>query len=123
MYISSQVGGKIYTFGSYRLGVHNRNADIDALCVVPRHIHRTDYFNSFYELLKEQPEVSDLRAVEEAFVPVIKMTFDGIEIDMLFARLALKEISDDMVSVGVLNTYVLFLLSRTRAESRMFATS
>ena len=91
-----QVGGKIYTFGSYRLGVHNKGADIDSLCVVPRHIDRSDYFTSFVELLKEQPDVTELRAVEEAFVPIIKMKFDGIEIDMLFARLALKEIPDDM---------------------------
>ncbi|XP_015518148.1 poly(A) polymerase type 3 [Neodiprion pinetum] len=94
--VAEQVGGKIYTFGSYRLGVHHRGADIDALCVVPRHIHRSDYFTSFFELLKQQAEVSDLRAVEEAFVPVIKMKFDSIEIDMLFARLALKEIPDTM---------------------------
>ncbi|XP_076751014.1 poly(A) polymerase hiiragi isoform X3 [Xylocopa sonorina] len=94
--VAEQVGGKIYTFGSYRLGVHHKGADIDALCVVPRHIYRTDYFSSFFELLKMQEEVTDLRAVEEAFVPVIKMNFDGIEIDMLFAKLALKEIPDSM---------------------------
>ncbi|XP_013199282.1 poly(A) polymerase type 3 isoform X2 [Amyelois transitella] len=92
--VADTVGGNIYTFGSYRLGVHHRGADIDALCVAPRHIDRSDYFTSFYELLKQQPQVRDLRAVEDAFVPVIKMNFDGIEIDLLFARLALKEIPD-----------------------------
>lgn len=97
--MAEQVGGKIYTFGSYRLGVHQKGADIDALCVAPRHINRSDYFSSFYELLKTHPEVTDLRAVEEAFVPVIKMTFSGIEIDLLFARLALKEIPDTMVII------------------------
>lgn len=92
--VADTVGGNIYTFGSYRLGVHQRGADIDALCVAPRHIYRHDYFTSFFELLKQQTEVTELRAVEEAFVPVIKMNFDGIEIDLLFARLTLKEIPD-----------------------------
>lgn len=41
----------------YILQVHHRGADIDALCVAPRHIDRSDYFQSFYELLKEQPQV------------------------------------------------------------------
>jgi len=36
-------------------------ADIDTLCVAPRHVERTDFFSSFIELLKEQPEVKDLR--------------------------------------------------------------
>lgn len=93
--VAENVGGKIYTFGSYRLGVHTKGADIDTLCVAPRHIERTDFFSSFVELLRMQDEVKDLRAVEEAFVPVIKMTFDGIELDMLFARLALKDIPED----------------------------
>lgn len=93
--MAEKVGGKIYTFGSYRLGVHHKGADIDALCVAPRNIERYDYFTSFFELLKRQSEVTECRAVEEAFVPVIKMNFDGIEIDLLFARLALKEIPDD----------------------------
>lgn len=93
--MAEKLGGKIYTFGSYRLGVHHKGADIDALCVAPRNIDRSDYFTSFFELLKQQPEVTECRAVEEAFVPVIKMNFDGIEIDLLFARLALKEIPDN----------------------------
>ncbi|XP_064484839.1 poly(A) polymerase beta-like isoform X2 [Ornithodoros turicata] len=92
---AENVGGKIYTFGSYRLGVHTKGADIDTLCVAPRHIERSDFFSSFVDLLRQQEEVKDLRAVEEAFVPVIKMTFDGIELDMLFARLALKDIPED----------------------------
>lgn len=93
--MASKLGGKIYTFGSYRLGVHHKGADIDALCVAPRNVERVDYFQSFMELLKKQPEVTECRAIEEAFVPVIKMNFDGIEIDLLFARLALKEIPDN----------------------------
>ncbi|XP_036397749.1 poly(A) polymerase type 3-like [Megalops cyprinoides] len=96
MSIIENVGGKIFTFGSYRLGVHTKGADIDALCVAPRHVERSDFFSSFYEKLKEQEEVKDLRAVEEAFVPVIKLSFDGIEIDILFARLALQTIPEDL---------------------------
>uniref|UniRef100_A0A672KLX5 Poly(A) polymerase n=1 Tax=Sinocyclocheilus grahami TaxID=75366 RepID=A0A672KLX5_SINGR len=94
--VIDNVGGKIFTFGSYRLGVHTKGADIDALCVVPRHVERSDFFSSFYEKLKEQEEVKDLRAVEEAFVPVIKLSFDGIEIDILFARLALQTIPENL---------------------------
>uniref|UniRef100_E9QAY4 polynucleotide adenylyltransferase n=1 Tax=Mus musculus TaxID=10090 RepID=E9QAY4_MOUSE len=78
--VIENVGGKIFTFGSYRLGVHTKGADIDALCVAPRHVDRSDFFTSFYDKLKLQEEVKDLRAVEEAFVPVIKLCFDGIEV-------------------------------------------
>jgi len=94
--VAKNVGGKIFTFGSFRLGVHTRGADIDTLLVAPRHIDRSDFFQSFNEFLRERDEVKDLRAVEEAFVPVMKMQFDGIEIDLLFARLALSTIPDDL---------------------------
>ncbi|KRX91106.1 Poly(A) polymerase gamma [Trichinella pseudospiralis] len=93
--VADTVGGKIFTFGSYRLGVHTRGADIDTLCVAPRHILREDFFTSFKDLLKSQPEVSECRPIEEAFVPVIKLKFDGIELDMVFARLALKEVPEN----------------------------
>ncbi|CAO2623957.1 Poly(A) polymerase alpha [Lemmus lemmus] len=94
--VIENVGGKIFTFESYRLGVHTKGADIDALCVAPRHVDRSDFFTSFYDKLKLQEEVKDIRAVEEAFVPVIKLGFDGIEIDILFARLALQTIPEDL---------------------------
>jgi poly(A) polymerase len=94
--VASKMSGKVYTFGSYRLGVHTKGADIDTLCVAPRHVERSDFFSSFQELLRECKEVKDLRAVEEAFVPVMKMVFDGVEIDLLFARLALQEIPEEL---------------------------
>ncbi len=36
-------------------------ADIDALCVAPRHVERSDFFQSFFEKLKHQEEIKNLR--------------------------------------------------------------
>ncbi|XP_044024323.1 poly(A) polymerase type 3-like [Siniperca chuatsi] len=94
--ITENVGGKIFPFGSYHLGVHSKGADIDALCVGPGFLERKDFFTSFFEKLKAQEEVKDIRAIKEAFVPVIKLTFDGIEIDLVFARVALKSIPENL---------------------------
>lgn len=89
---AEKFGTKIYTFGSFRLGVHNPDADIDALVVAPFHIERKDFFTSFVKVLQNHPEVKKCNAVTEAYVPVIKFDFEGIEMDLLFARLNLKEI-------------------------------
>ncbi|WFD42147.1 polynucleotide adenylyltransferase [Malassezia psittaci] len=89
-------GGKIFTFGSYRLGVHGPGSDIDTLCVVPKHVQREDFFTIFEALLKDREEISELAGVPEAFVPVIKTKFMGISIDFLFARIALPRIDDTL---------------------------
>ncbi|KAJ1960014.1 polynucleotide adenylyltransferase, partial [Dimargaris xerosporica] len=83
-----EAGGKIFTFGSYRLGVHGAGADIDTLCVAPAHVSREDFFTIMHDMLKQRPEVTELTSVPEAYVPVIKMYFSGIAIDFVFARLA-----------------------------------
>lgn len=82
--VAEQVGGKIYTFGSYRLGVHHKGADIDALCVVPRHIYRSDYFTSFFELLKMQEEVTDLRVRNSRIFNICNTTASHIKYIYLF---------------------------------------
>uniref|UniRef100_A0ACB8GAB2 Uncharacterized protein n=1 Tax=Sphaerodactylus townsendi TaxID=933632 RepID=A0ACB8GAB2_9SAUR len=79
--VTSSSGGKIFTFGSYRLGVHTKDADIDALCVAPRHVERSDFFQSFFDKLKQQDGIRNLRAVQDTYVPVIKFEFDGIEVN------------------------------------------
>ncbi|NXL82980.1 PAPOG polymerase, partial [Alectura lathami] len=92
----AKVGGRIFTFGSYRLGVHTKGADIDAVCVAPSHVERSDFFQSFFEKLKHQQGIKNLRVIEDAYVPVVKFEFDGIEIDLVFARLPVKTVSDNL---------------------------
>jgi len=94
--VANEAGGKIFTFGSYRLGVHGKGADIDTLCVTPKHIQREDFFEDMYEALKKRPEVTNLTPVTDAYVPVMKFYFSGIPIDLLFAQLQLSSIPDDL---------------------------
>lgn len=51
--VALQKGFKLFTFGSYRLGVQSPDADIDTLIVVPRHIEREkDFFGELYKILE-----------------------------------------------------------------------
>uniref|UniRef100_A0A8D0FXA1 polynucleotide adenylyltransferase n=1 Tax=Strix occidentalis caurina TaxID=311401 RepID=A0A8D0FXA1_STROC len=92
----ANVGGKIFIFGSYWLGVHTKGADRDAISVAPRHVERSDSFQSFFENLKHQEEIKNLRAVEDGYVPVVKFEFDGIEMDLVFARPSVQTVSDNL---------------------------
>ncbi|KDQ08270.1 hypothetical protein BOTBODRAFT_166145 [Botryobasidium botryosum FD-172 SS1] len=93
---ASAAGGKIFTFGSYRLGVHGPGSDIDTLCVVPKHVNREDFFEVLEPMLRELDGVSEVSAVPDAYVPVIGAKIQGVALDLLVARLALSTIPDNL---------------------------
>ncbi|TFK72022.1 polymerase [Pluteus cervinus] len=93
---ASAAGGKIFTFGSYRLGVHGPGSDIDTLCVVPKHVTRDDFFEFFEPMMRELDGATEVQGVPEAYVPIVKAKVLGIPLDLLMARLLLPSIPDDL---------------------------
>lgn len=92
-----EANAKIFTFGSYRLGVHGPGADIDTLCVGPRYVNRNEhFFGELHGMLAEMPEIQDLHPVSDAHVPVMKFKYNGISIDLLYANVAMWSIPEDL---------------------------
>lgn len=91
--------GKVFTYGSLRLGVWGPGSDIDTLVVAPRYVTREDYFKHFPGLLERMAPpgaITDLSVVVDAFVPIIKFEFSGISIDLIFSRIAtMKQLPAD----------------------------
>lgn len=102
-------GARVCTFGSYRLGVDGPDADIDTLVITPRHVSRavhvfgqTDHVKdlkptpetTLVDILRETPEADDIVAVPDAYVPVIKFEYRGVEIDLLCAPLQMSRIPE-----------------------------
>ncbi|KAF7335350.1 Poly(A) polymerase [Mycena sanguinolenta] len=93
---ATAAGGKIFTFGSYRLGVHGPGSHIDTLCVVPKHVSRSDFFEVLEPMLMEMDGVSEVSGVPDAYVPIIKAKISGIPLHLLMASLTLSSIPEDL---------------------------
>jgi poly(A) polymerase Pap1 len=70
-------------FGSYRFGVHGRGSDIDALVVGPSFVDRN---GGFFGALADTEAVANLQLVPGAHVPVMKMRFRVVQVDLVYAR-------------------------------------
>ncbi|KAF7839710.1 nuclear poly(A) polymerase 3 isoform X1 [Senna tora] len=73
----------VLTFGSYGLGVHSPKFDIDTLCVAPFVTSMVDdFFISLHVMLEKRLKISDIHCVKSAKVPLMRLKFDGISIDL-----------------------------------------
>jgi poly(A) polymerase len=127
--MASRAGGELFTSGSYRLGVHEPGADIDTIVVAPSICTRDDFFGSNYmpenaasteeggggardptslaERIRVHPDVTNFVPVEGAAVPILTFDWEGVNIDLLFARLNAStvppnfDIDNDAVLNGV----------------------
>ena len=94
---ANKIEAKLFTFGSYRLNVISNESDIDTICVVPKFFTREEhFFIDLVEKLRENPKVEELVPVINSKVPIIKMVFDGIPVDMSFAQLDMQTIEDNL---------------------------
>ncbi|CAG7564660.1 unnamed protein product [Fusarium equiseti] len=90
--------GRVFTYGSYRLGVYGPGSDIDTLIVAPKYVTREDYFKYFPDLLVSmapKDAITDMAVVTDAFVPIIKFEYSGISIDLIFSRIIQKQLAPD----------------------------
>ena len=92
---SNQVGGIALPLGSYMFGSQDEETDLDILCLAPVYVSRTHFFTSFKEELAKFPGIKHLNAIETAFVPIIKLVVNDVQIDLLFARLQYCQIPDN----------------------------
>lgn len=51
---------RLYTFGSYRLGVHGTGADMDTVLIGPRFINAQLFFDSLFKVLSGEPRITEL---------------------------------------------------------------
>lgn len=87
---------KLFPFGSYRLGVCSPTSDIDCLCVCPNFVKRDHFFSILGDLLQNNKKVSGLQRIANAYVPILTMEYDTVDIDLSFASLEMNTIPDDI---------------------------
>ena len=94
--IHKTAGAQIHTFGSYRLGVSTIGSDIDCLCIAASSVEREEFFTGLVERLIQEPHITDVLCVKATRVPLIKFYFSGVQIDLLFSRLAYPKLPKKM---------------------------
>ena len=64
---SAQPQASLVTFGSYRLGVHRPESDLDVLAMSPSRCCRGDFFTTLVHLLQRDARINDVHAIPSAY--------------------------------------------------------
>ncbi|XP_020599021.1 nuclear poly(A) polymerase 3 [Phalaenopsis equestris] len=95
--IIDKTNATILAYGSYGLGVHGPESDIDALCVGPYFASmEDDFFIVLHGMLQSMPEISELHCVKTAKVPLMRFKFRGFSIDFPYAQLRVVSVPADV---------------------------
>ena len=63
-------------------------------------MYRDDFFEYIPKIIRQvvpKDAIEELTAVSEAFVPIIKLKFSGISIDLIFARLDIAAVPQNLL--------------------------
>jgi poly(A) polymerase len=74
-------------------------SDIDTLVAAPRHVTLNDFFTHFPPTLQRMSkpgDIEELTPVPDAHVPIIKIEYSGISIDLIFVALPQASIDDSL---------------------------
>lgn len=87
----TSLGAEFHMFlsGSYKMNVHTKDADIDAVFVTTSQVNRTQVFKGFVDKLEACELVTDLTPIPNARVPIICITLKGQEFDIMTCHLRL----------------------------------
>lgn len=82
-------------FGSSLFGMCSDKTDLDIICLAPETINYDDFFQSFIKELQKIDGIQECRKIENAFVPIIKMNINNVDVDLLFAAFPGFVVPDD----------------------------
>lgn len=102
---SKKAKALLVPYGSHKLEVNTVDGDVDALVLGPKFVERDKhFFGEFPSILKEDPNISDIQTIRDAYVPLIKFKYQNLSIDLIFASLdtvsldeKLEKLKDDNI--------------------------
>ena len=81
------------------MGVHFPDTDMDLICVFPSYIQQEDFFNIFKSVIEKAEGIREIIDVVDAKVPILKIKYNDLQIDLLYACLDVHHFNPNQVPI------------------------